>query len=289
MTVTPVPDRKTYRLLRGGNVTTDPRLDRVPSHDARSRAYDVRALLAAPTILPPLRSFTWPNRYVTDQGREGACVGHGQNGRWANAPVAPLHSLDERRITDDVLSQIAYDDYRAAQRIDEWPGESYEGTSVLAGAKVLAASGRYESYWWAFNIDSVLLAIAYVGPVVLGIPWLDSMFEPRPSGLLDCSGNVAGGHCIRARGVRLRARLTGEAREPIEVVRLTNSWGRGYGLNGDVFIKVEDLSELLEDEGDACVPVEPGQTRKRPEDNPTRIPQLMPVALDAGTFADGES
>jgi hypothetical protein len=228
--------------------------------------------MAAPTILPPLRSFTWPNRIVTDQGNEGACVGHGHMGRSVNAPVP-------ERVTgpggDERVSAVAYQVYRHAQEVDEWPGTDYDGTSVLAGAKIMARDRLYESYWWAFDIDSILLAIAYVGPVVLGIPWLDSMFEPRPSGLLDCSGNIAGGHCIRARGVRLRARLYKEGMDPIEVIRLTNSWGRGYGINGDVFIKVDDLADLLRDEGDACVPVEPGQTRSQPGDAP-RIPLLLP-------------
>lgn len=259
------------KTLRGGHYTADPRLDRVPEHDARSRSYDVRALLAAPAILPPLRSFTWPNRYVTDQGQEGACVGHGHQGRFLNAPIWPRNPPD---YGDTDASVDAYEVYKAAQDVDEWPGDDYDGTSVLAGAKVMTDADAYQSYWWAFNIDSVLLAIAYVGPVVLGIPWLDSMFEPRPSGLLDCTGKIAGGHCIRARGVRLRAKLFGEGLDPIEVVRLTNSWGRDYGMNGDVYIRVDDLSMLLEDEGDACVPVEPGQTRSHPED---RIPQLLPI------------
>ena len=272
-----------YQTLRGGNVTSDPRLDRVPEHDARSRAYDVRALLAAPTVLPPLRSFTWPNRYVSDQGSEGACVGHGHVGRSVNAPIISA----TKGTTDDDVSEMAFRAYKDAQLVDEWPGEDYDGTSVLAGAKVMTEEGMYTSYWWAFNIDSVLLAIAYVGPVVLGIPWLDTMFHPRPSGLLDCTGKIAGGHCIRARGVRLHAKLAGEGLAPIEVVRLTNSWGRDYGLNGDAYIRVDDLAELLEDEGDACVPVEPGQTRSHPEDGPARsIPRLLPVVgtLDPASY-----
>jgi hypothetical protein len=257
--------------LKDGSVTSDPRLDRVPEHDARSRSWDVRALMAAPTILPPLRSFTWPNRFVSDQGREGACVGHGHMGRSINAPIRSA----AKGTTDNDVSAMSHRVYKEAQHVDEWPGEDYDGTSVLAGAKVMARDGLYESYWWAFNIDSVLLAIAYVGPVVLGIPWLDTMFEPRPSGLLDCTGDIAGGHCIRARGVRLRARLYKEGLDPIEVVRLTNSWGRSYGINGDAYIKLDDLAMLLEDEGDACVPVEPGQTRSQPGDAP-RIPLLLP-------------
>jgi hypothetical protein len=83
------------------------------------------------------------------------------------------------------------------------------------------------------------------------------MYEPRPDGLLDCSGRQIGGHAICARGLRLHSRLDGVT-EP--VVRLLNSWGTDYGLNGDVFIRVSDLERLMKDGGDCCVPL----GRRRP-------------------------
>ena len=97
-------------------------------------------------------------------------------------------------------------------------------------------------------------AISHEGPVVFGIPWLDSMFDARPSGLLDCSGSVMGGHAIMGRGLSLKPRLTGERlSEP--VIRLHNSWGRSWGKDGDCFIRLSDLERLLEDDGECCVPV----------------------------------
>lgn len=236
--------------------TFDPRLDRIPSFDPRSRRFPVRSVLAEVTgsDRPALRSFTWNIAGpVLDQGNEGACVGFAHSGRVMSDP-------DRDRDIDDAYARLVY---RDAQKVDEWPGENYEGTSVLAGAKVLAARGEYTGYHWAFSIEDVLWSIGYLGPVVLGIPWLTGMFTPRPSGLLDVIGPVEGGHAILARGVRLKARLTGEGLDPIEVVRLRNSWGAWGPLGGDCYLRVEDLERLLKADGDACVPTEPRQRRTK--------------------------
>ena len=230
-------------LLKGGHETEDPRLDRVPEFDERSRSFPIAAV-----VPEPLRSRSWPCPLVTDQGREGACVGHAWTHELAATPIA----------VRDLSSAYANGLYREAQRIDEWPGEDYSGTSVLAGAKILAGRGYMAEYRWAFGIDDVLRAISHAGPVVLGIPWLDSMYEPRPDGMLDCSGRSIGGHAILARGLLLRRWFIGS--DPWPVVRLRNSWGSDWGLGGDCFIPVADLERLLADRGECCVPV----GRRRP-------------------------
>lgn len=96
-----------------------------------------------------------------DQGSEGACVGYG---------ISRLASL---------LNRVRYDAswlYHEAQRVDEWPGEGYDGTSVRAGLDVLRTSGHrrvsrngnvkppstedgIQANRWATSIDDVLAVL----------------------------------------------------------------------------------------------------------------------------------
>lgn len=247
--------------LKGGFTATDDRLGRLPSFDERSLDYSVPRLLEEHFVaLPPRKGRTWPNRWITDQ-EGGRCVAHAHKGRLANPPVVKRWDLTDQQLTRE--SQDVFVEY---QRADEWPGElpAYDGTSVLAGAKVEKAKGNYESYWWASSTEEAVLAIDYVGTVIFGIPWLESMFVPRPSGLLEVHGNVAGGHAIRGRGVLLKARLRGEGPKPKEVMRWPNSWSRRWGNGGECYILLEDLDRLRRMDGECCVPVEPGQLRARP-------------------------
>lgn len=220
--------------LRGGATTSDPRLDRIEQFDERSRAYPIRALLAGSR---PRRGRGWRCDPKLDQGREGACVGFAWTHELAAYPAVV------RGVDDDYARRV----YREAQRIDEWPGEAYEGTSVLAGAKVVMGLGGLSEYRWAFGIDDVIDTLAQFGPVVLGVPWLTGMFDADERGFIHATGTVAGGHAILARGVKLAGK------EP--VIRLRNSWGAGWGQSADCFITATDLDTLLRQGGEACVPV----------------------------------
>jgi hypothetical protein len=182
--------------------------------------------------------------YVAEGVGVHNCVGFAWTHELAAFPV----------VVEGVDDDLARGVYKEAQTVDEWPGEEYSGTSVLAGAKTIETRGYMDEYRWAFGVDDALRAIGYQGPVVVGIPWYQSMFEPRPSGLLEVTPGGGGGHAILVRGVSLKARLPGEP-GPMAVVRLRNSWGRGWGLDGDCYIRAEDFSALLEAEGDCCVPV----------------------------------
>lgn len=238
--------------LRGGSETEDPRLDRVVHFDERSRDYPITA-----AIPEQLTAKSWVCKPRLDQGREGACVGFGWAHELAASP-ATVKTLNGAPIDERFARERLYWE---AQKIDPYPGGSYpgatprsEGSSVLAGAKVVQALGLIDEYRWAFGIDDLLLALAHAGPAVLGTNWLTGMFHPRPSGLLEVTGTVAGGHCWLARGVILRPRLTGE-RIDEPVIRARNSWGPDWGTDGDFFVRASQLEALLQDDGEACVPM----------------------------------
>jgi hypothetical protein len=140
--------------------------------------------------------------------------------------------------------------YQAAKRIDEWEGENYEGTSVLAGAKVMTARGYIPEYRWAFSIDDLVLAVAHLGPAVVGTPWLEGMDRWDRNYMLRAEGSERGGHCYLIRGVLMNPVWL---REP--VFRIANSWGDDWGTSGDAFIRVADFEKLMKQGGEACIPM----------------------------------
>ena len=179
----------------------------------------------------------WDNTVYLDQGTEGACVGFA----WA-------HDLaGQPRAMEGITYRHALVIYNEAKKIDEWAGEEYEGTSVLAGAKVCRFNGWIQEYRWAFEFADVLKTLSYYGPIVLGIPWYEGMMYPDKDGNIKVSGSIVGGHAILATGIDVANRK----------VRLHNSWGPTWGDNGNAYISWDDLGTLLKQEGEACVPVKP--------------------------------
>ncbi len=208
---------------------TERTLDRVPAVDPRNRDYPIRGTISAG--LP--RNVRWTPGPNLDQGNEGACVGFG----WAAELAATPRS-------NPVSDAFARRTYAAAQKVDEWQGEDYSGTSVLAGAKVLQAAGYMRAYRWGFSLNDVLLALSWSGPVVLGLNWYQGMFD-TVDGFITPTGSLQGGHCLLAYGCSVRD----------ETVLLRNSWSSLWGVKGDALIRWGDLEDLLRDQGDACVPV----------------------------------
>jgi hypothetical protein len=233
--------------LKGGHMTLDPKLDRIPQFDERSKKFNVRYSLATGTPTSHTWYFggaPWRSKGNLDQGAEGACVGFG----WTQELIAsPAVS---RFKTLDAGNAFARDVYHRAQKLDEWPGEDYEGTSVLAGAKAVSALGFIPEYRWAFSVDDLMLAVSHLGPAVVGTSWMEGMDRWDKNGVLTASGNVRGGHCYLIRGVLLNPIWL---REP--VFRITNSWGDDWGIGGDAFIRVSDFEKLMKDGGEACIPM----------------------------------
>jgi len=206
--------------------------DRIPRFDRRSRRYAARD-----AFWPWTRRKTrnWSCYVTLDQGREGACVGFACSHEAAATPA----------VVPGITKNVARTIYQRAKQIDEWPGENYEGTSVLAGMKAGKEKGWWKEYRWAFSERELCLSIGYLGPCVLGIGWYEGMSQPDAEGRVRPTGSLLGGHAILCSGYDAKK----------ELYRLHNSWGPKWGHRGDCFISAKDMATLLKRRGEAAVPL----------------------------------
>jgi hypothetical protein len=237
------------KQMKDGSAVQDPRLGRLIDFDERSRLF----AFPQPEDVT-LKDKTWllPKANRLNQKLDGTCVGHGFAHEIASDPVAL------RRYGNHDYALSIFD---AAARNDGWEGHSRaDGTSVLAAAKVCVRRGFYLNYRWAFTIDQLLAALITDGPVVVGTWWTDHMDSVTPGGYMaSTEGSDLGGHCYLIRGVKLKPRLTGHSNLP-PCLRLTNSWGLGWGLNGEALVPIDEFERLVKREGEMCIPT----GRKRP-------------------------
>ena len=109
-----------------------------------------------------------------DQGKEGSCVGHGISMERAITNIAQAKALG---LLNPGRRYNPLDVWNEAKKIDEWPGEDYDGTSVRAGLDILRKRGHCEidngktspedigegikANRWARSVDDVLTALCY--------------------------------------------------------------------------------------------------------------------------------
>lgn len=260
-------------LLKDGTEVEDPRLDRLYEEDWRSLDYPVTRLLAsrgdthrARLSRVPVKKI-WTLDRTLDQGPDGACVGFA----FAHDLLAPpqiLTTVQNVSINDQYAKERIYWE---AQKIDEWTGGSYpggnpfyEGTSVLAGAKVIKNYSIYNSYYWALDLRQLVLGVSHEGPCVFGINWYDSMFTPNAQNFVSPGGGVAGGHAVLITGVN--PVYTKRGIIPVSQIwrfidldkswfKLKNSWGASWGEQGNFYMTFRNANRLLNEQGDACFPV----------------------------------
>lgn len=213
-----------------------------PSTDPRNDEHLSRPLLATNI---PRRAKAWTGPYWRiDQGSDGACVGFGWTIEAMSKPIVFRPSPYSK--SDAEAFAIAR--YHEAQRLDEWAGEDYDGSSVNGGAKAMRAEGYITGWKWHRSVDDVIDALLTDGPQVMGSDWRSGMFTPDAgTGIIHATGGVAGGHCYCLTGYY-------PSWHGREVVRLRNSWGR-WGQNGDAYLPVEDLRSLWSDGAEAAMPI----------------------------------
>ncbi len=218
-------------------------LGRRAKEDTRDQGYQIKTLLRAAAV--PFATghykYWWANGWWGDQGAFPHCVAFAWVHWLEDAPIthAPRAPGAPTPFNTDVI-------YRDAQRVDEWPGEGYAGTSVRAGAKVLRSLGLISAFHWAFDLDTTVDAIMELGPVVIGCNWYRDMFNPGSDGFLKVSGPSVGGHAFVLNGANLAKGF----------VRMKNSWGRNWGKNGYSKIHMEDLEKLIKRQGEVCIATE---------------------------------
>ena len=189
---------------------------------------------------------------IRNQGREGTSVGF----PLAYALQAELKRLHNEKSTISVRSI-----YVKAKEYDEWPGEDYEGTSVLGGLKAMHKDGVFTEQDWPYSrknnpvpgtqpkykisnytelkgIEGVLDTLRKKKPVVTEIKLTPGFSRAGPGGRVVLSDPqiLWGGHAIC---------IVGYNSQTTEF-KFANSWGTSWANGGFGFIRSSDLEMILQ-------------------------------------------
>lgn len=248
-------------------------------HLGRHVEHDPRSLRYAHGVLPKaaVKSVSWTRRIpILDQGQVGSCTGNAATGalgtdsagRTATTSVTitaagaaashglftpGVHKLDEA---------FAVALYSLATILDGITGQyppSDTGSTGIGVAKALQALGLAAAYTHAFSIAALNSALQ-TGPVLIGIDWYQSMFDPKADGqiVVDPASGVAGGHELEL------AAFDASAGE----YEIDNSWAESWGVQGRGYFTTASLTTLLAQQGDVTVPT----WANSPQPTPTPVP-----------------
>jgi Papain family cysteine protease len=227
--------------------------------------HDPRSLNFAQGVLPrsAVRSVEWTRRIpILDQKNTGSCTGNattgllGTDSQGRTASTTVTISAAGAAASHGVFSEGVYtldEDfalkvYRLNTILDGIPGEyptEDTGSTGVACGKSLKALGLATGYKHAFSMDALKSALQS-GPVLLGLPWLKSMFDTATDGRISvkASSGMAGGHEIEC------SRYDAEKGQ----FWIPNSWSESWGVQGWAYFSEADLAYLLSQQGDVTIP-----------------------------------
>lgn len=216
------------------------KLGRLIVEDSRDTNFPMKALL--PKELSNKKYKYWfPSGWWGNQGNTPHCVAYSWTHWLASGSITQKDSRKGGVAPFDTTYL-----YNEAQKIDQWEGEDYDGTSVRAGAAILKKSGFISSYTWAWDINTIVNALLNLGPIVVGTWWTYDMFFPNEKGIIKSTGEKMGGHAYLLDGINVDKKL----------IRIKNSWGKEWGKKGFAYISFDDMDKLIKEQGEACLAVE---------------------------------
>jgi hypothetical protein len=185
-------------------------------------------------LKPSTNKYWFDDGWWGDQKNTPQCVGYA----WA-------HWLEDGPIEQSGIPPIIPPSviYQNAQKLDEWPGEKYDGTSVRGAVKYLQNVKKVSSYYWGYDLQTLITTVLNLGPVVVGTNWYEGMFYPNVKGIIRATGRLAGGHAYVINGVDTTTKM----------FRIKNSWGRLWGQKGHAYISFVDMQRLIREQGEICL------------------------------------
>lgn len=234
-----------------------PILDRIPSVPDPVR---LTTFAMAPLVegLEP-RSYRWHVPFTLNQQSEGACVWHGITHEFVAKPVpvnftrfklptwAPRSGrLQQQGASAQQIAQaFAFEGYYRCRQVDEIPGENYSGTTAAGGAKTAVECKGWGEYRWTEDVWEFAVWVSRNGPACIAVDWMTGCMEPDSDNFLNLTGVVEGGHLVCVNGFSVRRRA----------FSIKQSWGEDHGEDGFVWMRLDDLGQLVAGNGELFGPV----------------------------------
>lgn len=192
---------------------------------------------------------------IRDQGAEGTTIGFS---------AAYALTAENKRVSGNVELFSARSIYVESRKRDEWPGEDYEGSSVLGAMEALKEVGAYLEADWPYErsseplpdrkparristysripkdrTDRLIAALQSGRVIVISLKVTNDFGKVGDDGKVSISPDpvFTGGHSVCLVG------YDGKTDE----FKFANMWGTGWGSSGFGYIHRSDLQKLLMD------------------------------------------
>jgi len=214
-------------------------------------------LLSIPSYDLP-KSIDWTSQItsIKNQGSEGSCTA------FSSAALSEFFEWKQYGQIFDLSERWVYE---WAKKLDCFPGESYEGSTLRAAMKALQKYGICEEKFWKYipnkkgepdpkaaedaykhriktyrslthpkDIRIIKRALHEVGPIVAGVAVQKSWFNPNKGIIKDLGdAEILGYHAILVIAY-------GDG-----MIKIKNSWGENWGINGFGYLNEEYFMRML--------------------------------------------